>query len=73
MKKKNLKDISIILISYKSSTKLIKFLKKIPKDTPVLVIDNSKDYKLKKLFKKIKMFQFFLKKIWGMDLQLIML
>ena len=63
--KKKIKDISIVLISYKSSTKLIKFLKKIPKDTPVLVIDNSKDYKLKKLFKKNKNVLIFFKKNMG--------
>ena len=45
-----LKKISIVLISYNSSKKLIKFIKDIPKQTPILIIDNSKDFKLKKNF-----------------------
>ena len=49
-----LKKISIVLISYNSSKKLIKFIKDIPKQTPILIIDNSKDFKLKKIFKKNK-------------------
>ena len=52
--KKKLKQITIVLISYNSSQKLIKFIKKIPKDSPVLIIDNSRDIILKKIFKKKK-------------------
>ena len=45
-----LNQISIILVCYNSSIKLKRFLKKIPKEIQVLIIDNSKDYKLKKIF-----------------------
>ena len=48
----SLKDITIVLVSYKSRTKLIKFIKKISSVTPILIIDNLKDYELKKIFKK---------------------
>ena len=48
----SLKDITIVLVSYKSRTKLIKFIKKISSVTPILIIDNLKDYELKKVFKK---------------------
>ena len=50
--------ISIVLVSY-SSKKLVKFIKKIPKQTPILIIDNSKDFKLKRIFKKKKYFNIF--------------
>ena len=58
MSEKILNKISLILICYNSSSKLKKFLKNIPKQTKVFLIDNSKDYSLKKLFsnqKNIKM------------------
>ena len=49
-----LNKISIVLVSFNSSSKLIKFIKKIPKETPIIIIDNSNDFKLKKIFKKNK-------------------
>ena len=52
--KKKLKKITIVLVSYKSSKKLKKFIKNIPKETPIMIIDNSKDYELKKIFEKKK-------------------
>ncbi len=54
-----LKKISIVLVSYNSSLKIKKFIKKIPKETKIIIIDNSKDFILKKLFgnkKNIKIF-----------------
>lgn len=57
--KKILNKISIVLVCYNSSFKLKKFLKNIPNETKVYLIDNSKDYTLKKLFiykKNIKIF-----------------
>jgi len=42
--KNALNQISIILVSYKSSIKLKRFLRKIPKEIKVFIIDNSKDY-----------------------------
>ena len=52
--KKKLKKITIVLVSYKSSKKLKKFIKNIPKETPIMIIDNSKDYELKRIFGKNK-------------------
>ena len=49
-----LNQISIILVSYNSASKLKKFIKKIPKETNILIVDNSKDFLLKKIFKKRK-------------------
>ena len=63
--KKKLKQITIVLISYNSSQKLIKFIKKIPKDSPVLIIDNSRDIILKKIFRKKRNVKVFFKKNMG--------
>ena len=49
-----LKKISIVLVCYNSSFKLKKFLRNIPKETKVFLIDNSKDYSLKRLFGRKK-------------------
>ena len=46
--KKYFNAITIIIISYKSSDQVIKFLKQIPKFFKVLIVDNSNDFKLKK-------------------------
>ena len=50
--KKILDDISIVIVSYNSSFKLKKFAQKIPNETKIFIIDNSKDYSLKKKFKR---------------------
>ena len=63
--KNKLSQISIILISYNSSKKLIKFIDKIPKETPILIIDNSKDLKLKKIFRNKKNVSVYFKKNMG--------
>lgn len=60
--KKILNKISLVLISYKSSIKLKKFVKNIPNETKVLIIDNSKDYDLKKIFKNKKNISIFFKR-----------
>jgi N-acetylglucosaminyl-diphospho-decaprenol L-rhamnosyltransferase len=52
--KKILNKISIVLVCYNSSFKLRKFVKKIPNATKIYIIDNSKDYSLKKLFRNKK-------------------
>ena len=57
-----LNKISIVLVCYNSSFKLKKFLKKIPNETKVFLIDNSKDYSLKKLFGRKKNIKIFYKK-----------
>jgi N-acetylglucosaminyl-diphospho-decaprenol L-rhamnosyltransferase len=46
------KLVTIIIVSYKSKNKLISILKSIPKKIKVIIIENSYDYELKKLFKK---------------------
>tara|TARA_Y100000816_G_scaffold282689_1_gene258679 strand:+ start:1356 stop:2222 length:867 start_codon:yes stop_codon:yes gene_type:complete len=60
--KNALNQISIILVSYKSSIKLKRFLRKIPKEIKVFIIDNSKDYILKKIFKNKKNIKIYFKK-----------
>lgn len=60
-----LKQISIVLVSYNSSFKLKRFIKKIPRYSPILIIDNSKDYQLKKIFKDYKNVKIFFKKNFG--------
>ena len=60
-----LKKISIVLVSYNSSLKIKKFIKKIPKETKILIIDNSKDINLKKLFRNKKNVKIFYKKNEG--------
>ena len=62
---KKLKQISIVLISYNSSTKLKRFIRKIPKNSPILIIDNSRDFELKKIFKKNKNIKVYFKKNMG--------
>ena len=57
-----LDKVSIVLISYNSSLKLKKFIKKIPNETKIFVIDNSKDYSLKRIFKNKKNVKIFFKK-----------
>ena len=60
-----IQKISIVLISYNSSKKLVKFIKNIPNQTPILIIDNSKDFELRKIFKKNKNISIYFKKNEG--------
>jgi GT2 family glycosyltransferase len=46
------KLVTIIIVSYKSKSKLISILRSIPKKFKVIIIENSYDYKLKILFEK---------------------
>ena len=57
-----LNKISIVLVCYNSSFKLKKFVKKIPIETKIYIIDNSKDYSLKKIFRNKKNVNIFYKK-----------
>ena len=57
-----LNKISIVLVCYNSSFKLKKFVKKIPIETKIYIIDNSKDYSLKKIFRNKKTYQNILQK-----------
>ena len=65
MSKNILDKISIVLVCYNSAFKLKKFLKKIPTASKVLLIDNSKDYSLKRLFGRKKNIKIFYKKNEG--------
>ena len=42
----NLKEITIVLIAYKSAIKIKRFVKNIPSLIKILIIDNSKDRNL---------------------------
>ena len=57
-----LNKISIVLVCYNSSFKLKRFVKKIPNETKIYIIDNSKDYSLKKIFKSKKNVKIYFKK-----------
>ena len=57
-----LNKISIVLVCYNSSFKLRKFIKNIQIKKKILLIDNSKDYSLKKNFSKKKNIKVFYKK-----------
>ena len=60
--KKILNKISIVLVCYNSSFKLKKFVQKIPNETKIFIIDNSKDYFLKKIFRSKKNVKIYFKK-----------
>ena len=45
--KKKFNKVSLILVSYKSSKKIENFINQIPKQIPIIVIENSKDIKIK--------------------------
>ena len=57
-----LSQITIVLVCYNSLFKLKKFLKDIPNEAKVFLIDNSKDYSLKKVFYNRKNIKVFFKK-----------
>ena len=60
--RKILNKISIVLVCYNSSFKLKKFVQKIPNETKIFIIDNSKDYSLKKIFRSKKNVKIYFKK-----------
>lgn len=47
-------DITIIIVTYKSTNKVLQFIKKIPKKFRIILVDNSKDINLQKKIKKDK-------------------
>ena len=49
---KNFDDITIIIITYKSEKIIHNFIKKIPSTIKTLIIENSKNYELKKDIEK---------------------
>ena len=57
-----LNKISIVLVCYNSSFKIRKFLQKIPSETKIFIIDNSKDYSLKKMCRSKKNVKIYFKK-----------
>ena len=60
--RKILNKITIVLVCYKSAFKLKKFVRKIPNETKIFIIDNSKDYSLKKIFRSKKNIKIYFKK-----------
>ena len=62
MKKKYLKNITLVLISYKSEKKIISFIKKIPNDLKIIIVENYKNSKIDKLIKNRKNIKIFKKK-----------
>ena len=60
-----IKKITIVLVSYNSSKKIKKFIKKIPTITPIMIVDNSNDTSLIKDFKRKKNIKIFFKKNLG--------
>ncbi len=48
MKKNYYKDLTILIVSFAASNNVLRILKKIPKDIKVVIVENSKDYKLQK-------------------------
>jgi len=64
----NYKQLTIILVAYKSEKKIISFINKIPKKLKVIIIENSKNYLLKKkLEKKYKNIKVFVKENEGVS------
>jgi glycosyltransferase involved in cell wall biosynthesis len=62
MKKKYLNKITLVLISYKSEKKIISFIKKIPKELNIIIIENDNNSIIQKLIKKRKNIKIFNKK-----------
>jgi len=60
--KDKIKNISIVIVTYNSSKKLVKLIKKIPHQSPILIVDNSNDQKLIKNFNKNKNISIYFKK-----------
>ena len=62
MKKNYLKNITLVLISYRSENKIIPFIKKIPKNLTVIIVENYKKSNIENLIKKQKNIRIFKKK-----------
>lgn len=60
-----IKNISIVIVTYNSSKKIVNLIKNIPFVTPILIVDNSNDQNLKKIFKKNKNISIYFKKNEG--------
>lgn len=48
MKNKNFKDLTVVMVSYAASNNVLRLLKKIPSEIKVIIVETSKDYRLKK-------------------------
>ena len=46
------KDLTILIVSYAASDNVLRLLKKIPKEIKVVIVENSRDYKLEKKINK---------------------
>ena len=57
---KNYNKLTILLIAYKSEKKIYKFVKNIPKNIKIVIVENSKNIlfkkKIEKLYKNIKVY-----------------
>ena len=60
-------EITILLIAYKSTNKIIDIIKKIPKKLKIIIIENSDDIVLEKKIKKYNNVEIFLKKNIGVS------
>jgi len=58
----NTKNITVVLISYQSKQKLKKIINILPKSVKIIIVDNSNDISLKKIFNKKKNIKIFYKK-----------
>lgn len=57
---KNFKDLTIVIITFKSDEIIFRFINKIPKEIKIIVVENSKNFllkkKLEKKFKNVKVY-----------------
>ena len=66
--KNYLKDLTIVIVTYKSDEIIYKFIRKIPKKIKVIVVENSKNFILKRnLEKKYKNVKVYLRKNEGVS------
>ena len=66
--KNYLKDLTIIIVTYKSDEIIYKFIRKIPKKIKVIIVENSKNFILKRnLEKKYKNINVYLRKNEGVS------
>ena len=49
---KNFKDLTVVMVSYAASNNVLRLLKKIPSEIKVIIVEASKDYKLKQKVNK---------------------
>ena len=50
----NLKDLTIVIVTFKSDEIILKCLKSIPQEIPVIVVENSNNHDFKKIENSFK-------------------